>query len=92
MENQEQKHQRRPRYQGTHPKTFQDKYKELQPELYADTIAKVIQKGNTPAGMHRSICVKEILEFLQITPSQVGCKKQVKTYIFQQLFSSTFRQ
>ena len=72
MENQEQKHQRRPRYQGTHPKTFQDKYKELQPELYADTIAKVIQKGNTPAGMHRSICVKEILEFLQITPGQVG--------------------
>ncbi|MDD2300201.1 MAG: 16S rRNA (cytosine(1402)-N(4))-methyltransferase, partial [Fermentimonas sp.] len=25
-----------------------------------------------PAGMHRSICVKEILEFLQITPGQTG--------------------
>ena len=72
MDNQEQKHQRRPRYKGTHPKAFKDKYKELQPELYADAVAKVIQKGNTPAGMHRSICVKEILEILQITPGQTG--------------------
>lgn len=72
MDHQEQKHQRRPRYQGTHPKAFKDKYKELQPELYPDSVAKVIQKGNTPAGMHRSICVKEILEFLQITPGQIG--------------------
>ena len=72
MDNQEQKHERRVRYKGTNPKMFKDKYKELQPEKYADTVAKVIQKGNTPAGMHRSICVKEILEFLQITPEQTG--------------------
>ncbi len=72
MDNQEQKHTRRPRYKGTHPKAFQDKYKELNPELYADAVEKVIQKGNTPAGMHRSICVKEILDFLQITPGQTG--------------------
>jgi len=45
---------------------------ELQPEKYSDTVAKVIQKGSTPAGMHRSICVKEILEFLQIAPGQKG--------------------
>ena len=72
MDNQEQKRQRRIRYKGTHPKTFKEKYKELQPEKYADAVAKVIQKGSTPAGMHRSICVKEILEFLQITPGQTG--------------------
>ena len=72
MDNQEQKHQRRVRYKGTHPKAYKEKYKELQPEKYADTVAKVIQKGSTPAGMHRSICVKEILEFLQITPGQTG--------------------
>jgi 16S rRNA (cytosine1402-N4)-methyltransferase len=72
MDNSEQKHQRRIRYKGTHPKTFKEKYKELQPEKYADDVAKIIQKGNTPAGMHRSICVKEILEFLQITPGQTG--------------------
>ena len=68
MDNQEQKHQRRPRYKGTHPKSFKEKYKEHQPEKYGDTVAKVIQKGNTPAGMHISICVKEILEILQIQP------------------------
>ena len=72
IDNIEPKHQRRVRYEGTHPKTFKEKYKELQPEKYADDVAKVIQKGNTPAGMHRSICVNEILEFLQITPGQKG--------------------
>jgi 16S rRNA (cytosine1402-N4)-methyltransferase len=72
MDNQEQKHQRRIRYSGTHPKTYKEKYKELQPEKYADTVAKVIQKGSTPAGMHRSICVKEIIDFLQIKPGQIG--------------------
>jgi S-adenosyl-methyltransferase MraW len=70
MENQE--HKRRVRYQGTHPKAFKDKYKELQPEKYAEDVAKIIERGATPAGMHRSICVKEILEFLQISPGQTG--------------------
>ncbi|MDR3577179.1 MAG: 16S rRNA (cytosine(1402)-N(4))-methyltransferase RsmH [Anaerolineaceae bacterium] len=68
----EPKHQRRIRYKGTHPKNFKEKYKELQPEQYADAVAKIIQKGNTPAGMHLPICVKEILELLQITPGQIG--------------------
>ena len=65
-------HQRRVRYKGTHPRSFKEKYKELQPEKYAETIEKVKQKGSTPAGMHLSICVNEILEFLQIQPGQVG--------------------
>ncbi|HYE11433.1 MAG TPA: 16S rRNA (cytosine(1402)-N(4))-methyltransferase RsmH [Patescibacteria group bacterium] len=72
LDEKEPKHKRRPRYKGTHPKTFKEKYKELQPEKYVDDVAKVIQKGRTPAGMHLSICVKEILEFLQITPGQTG--------------------
>lgn len=72
MDNQEPKHQRRPRYKGTHPKAYKDKYKELQPEKYADTVEKVMQKGSTPAGMHRSICVNEILDFLAIKPGQIG--------------------
>lgn len=72
MDNLEQKHQRRKRYKGTHPKSYKEKYKELQPDKYSDTIAKVIQKGGTPAGMHRSICVREIMEFLQIKPGQIG--------------------
>lgn len=68
----EQEHKRRVRYKGTHPRNFKEKYKELNPEKYADTIEKVKQKGSTPAGMHISICVPEILEFLQIKPGQVG--------------------
>lgn len=72
QEKQETKHKRRVRYSGTHPKTFKEKYKEMQPEKYADTIQKVIKKGSTPAGMHISICVNEILDFLQIKPGQKG--------------------
>lgn len=72
MDKQEKKHQRRVRYSGTHPKKFNEKYKELQPEKYPDTISRVIQKGSTPVGMHIPICVKEILEFLQIQPGQTG--------------------
>lgn len=75
MSNQEQtekKHKRRVRYKGTHPRSYKEKYKEHQPEKYADTISRVIQKGSTPAGMHISICVNEIIEFLEIKPGQQG--------------------
>jgi len=73
MENENQTpHKRRVHYKGKYPKKFEEKYKELQPEKYKDTIAHVIQKGNTPAGMHISIMVKEILDFLQIKPGQTG--------------------
>ena len=65
-------HKRRVRYKGTHPRKFEEKYKERDPEKYADTIEKVISKGSTPAGMHISIMVKEILDFLQIQPGQIG--------------------
>ena len=65
-------HKRRKRYSGTHPKKYEEKYKELNPEKYGDTIEKVIGKGSTPAGMHISICVQEILDFLDIKPGQHG--------------------
>lgn len=72
MEEGKPKHNRRERYNGTHPKSFKEKYKEQQPELYAADIAKVIEQGRTPAGMHRSICVNEIMEILKIKPGQKG--------------------
>lgn len=72
MDHQETTHKRRVRYKGTHPRNYKEKYKELQPDKYADTIEKVIRKGSTPAGMHISICVKEILDFFQIRPGQTG--------------------
>jgi 16S rRNA (cytosine1402-N4)-methyltransferase len=59
-----QKPQRRPRYRGAHPRAFQDKYKELNPERYAEDVARVVASGKTPAGMHRPIMVPEILEIL----------------------------
>jgi len=68
----EEQHKRRKRYSGTHPRTFEEKYKEHNPEKYADTVAKVISKGSTPAGMHISIMVKEVLDALKIQPGEIG--------------------
>lgn len=56
---------RRPRYAGRNPRTFHQKYKELQPERYAADVAKVLAAGKTPAGMHRPIMVDEILAVLE---------------------------
>ena len=51
MENENQTpHKRRVHYKGKYPKKFEEKYKELQPEKYKDTIAHVIEESqNTPA-------------------------------------------
>lgn len=68
----ENKPKRRKRYSGKYPKTFEEKYKEQQPDKYQDVIEHVIEKGNTPAGMHRPIMVDEILTFLDIKPNEVG--------------------
>ena len=68
----EQEHKRRVRYKGTHPRHFEEKYKELDPERYQDEVEKILRSGKTPAGMHRPICVKEILDFLHVRPGQVG--------------------
>ena len=67
-----QPHTRRVRYQGTHPRQFEEKYKELDPVRHAQEIQKVMDRGQTPAGMHRSICVKEILEILNPQPGETG--------------------
>ncbi len=65
-------HKRRVRYSGKYPKKFNEKYKELNPEKYGDQVKHVIAKGNTPAGMHIPIMVKEILEVLAIKPGEQG--------------------
>lgn len=63
---------RRARYSGTHPRHFGEKYKELNPAKYAADVQKVIERGQTPAGMHRSICVQEIIEALNPKPREIG--------------------
>lgn len=63
---------RRPRYKGTHPRRFEEKYKELHREKYPEAIEKILASGKTPAGSHRPICVKEILEILAPKPGETG--------------------
>ena len=65
-------HKRRVRYSGTHPRRFSEKYKEHNPERYADTVQKVIESGKTPAGTHRPIMVGEILDVLSPKPGDVA--------------------
>jgi 16S rRNA (cytosine1402-N4)-methyltransferase len=65
-------HQRRPRYPGTHPRRFEEKYKELDPARHAEELHKVMRRGQTPAGMHRPICVAEVLHILNPQPGEVG--------------------
>jgi 16S rRNA (cytosine1402-N4)-methyltransferase len=60
------------RYRGTHPRQFQEKYKELDPAGHQGELEKVRERGHTPAGTHRPICVREILEVLAPGPGQVG--------------------
>ena len=76
---QEEPHKRRVRYKGKYPRNYKEKYKELNPEKYQDTIEKVIRKGSTPAGMHISIMVREIIDFLQIKPGQTGFGEDILT-------------
>ena len=59
---------RRPRYAGTHPRRFAEKYKERDPARYAETVEKVLASGKTPAGTHRPILVREVLEILALSP------------------------
>ena len=63
---------RRIRYKGTHPRGFAEKYKELAPEQHAGELEKVMARGHTPAGTHRSIMVAEILEVLAPQPGEVA--------------------
>jgi 16S rRNA (cytosine1402-N4)-methyltransferase len=65
-------HQRRPRYPGKYPRRFHEKYKELHPARYAETVAKVLASGKTPAGTHRPVMVEEILQALAPQPGETA--------------------
>jgi 16S rRNA (cytosine1402-N4)-methyltransferase len=65
-------HKRRPRYPGTHPRRFEEKYKELAAEQYPDIVPHVLAKGRTPAGQHVPIMVEEILAALAPAPGERG--------------------
>ena len=62
---------RRPRYAGTHPKQFDQRYKELNPADYPEIQGHVRAQGRTPAGTHVPIMVAEVLAALQPAPGEV---------------------
>jgi len=62
---------RRKRYKGTHPRRFDQKYKELAPDKYPDEVAKVRASGRTPAGTHVPVMLAEVLEALAPKPGEV---------------------
>jgi 16S rRNA (cytosine1402-N4)-methyltransferase len=65
-------HQRRPRYRGTHPRRFEEKYKELAPERYPEIVGHLRERGHTPAGQHVPIMVEETLAALAPRPGERG--------------------
>ena len=65
-------HVRRRRYKGRNPRTFHEKYKELDPERYAADVGKVLASGRTPAGMHVPIMEREVLECLRPRAGEVA--------------------
>lgn len=72
MSSDEPPRRRRVRYRGTHPRRFEEKYKELAPERHAAEQEKVRARGHTPAGTHRPICVAEILDVLDPRPGETA--------------------
>jgi 16S rRNA (cytosine1402-N4)-methyltransferase len=68
----EPQHKRRVRYFGKNPRRFEQKYKERDPQRYAETVAKVLASGKTPAGTHRPIMIAEILAVLDPQPDDIA--------------------
>jgi len=65
-------HLRRKRYSGKNPRRFDEKYKEHNPARYAETVARVLASGKTPAGTHRPVMVAEILAVLAPLPGEIA--------------------
>ena len=62
---------RRQRYSGTHPRKFQEKYKELNIDEHPQLKEHLLAKGKTPAGTHIPIMVNEVMELLQPAPGDI---------------------
>ena len=91
-------HKRRERYSGRYPRNFKHKYKEIQGD--EETIAKVLSKGNTPAGTHVPIMVKECLHYMGLQDNQPKSEPMLvvdctlgygghSSYILKQIMNST---
>jgi len=63
---------RRPRYRGTHPRHFAERYKELDPESFPDMQDHVRAQGRTPAGTHIPVMLAEVLAALDPRPGETA--------------------
>lgn len=63
---------RRPRYAGTHPRRFEEKYKEHDAARYPDERTKILLSGKTPAGSHVPVLVAEVVEALAPAPGDIA--------------------
>jgi len=63
---------RRTRYAGSNPRSFGEKYKELDPAKHPETVAKVLASGKTPAGSHVPVLVEECLAALDLRAGDIG--------------------
>jgi len=59
------KRPRRRRYSGTHPKNYQQKYKEHNIAAYPEIKAHLRAKGKTPAGSHIPVLTEEVIGCLR---------------------------
>jgi 16S rRNA (cytosine1402-N4)-methyltransferase len=64
------KNRRRPRYSGTHPKDYRQKYKEHNIEAYPDIKTHLRSKGKTPVGTHIPVLTEEVMACLRPSPGE----------------------
>jgi 16S rRNA (cytosine1402-N4)-methyltransferase len=62
---------RRPRYSGTHPKGFEEKYKEHDIEAHPELRDHLRAKGKTPVGTHVAVLTEEVLACLTPQPGEI---------------------
>ncbi len=65
------KRPRRPRYTGTHPKSYRQKYKEHNISAYPQIKEHLLAKGKTPAGSHIPVLTDEIIACLKPKPGDI---------------------
>ncbi len=63
------KHKRRKRYPGTHPRRFEQRYKELAGDT--EMMRHVIGRRRTPAGAHVPVMLAEAIKFLAPKPGEI---------------------
>jgi len=64
------KRPRRPRYSGTHPKSYRQKYKEHNISAYPRMKEHLLAKGKTPAGSHIPVLTEMVIACLRPKPGE----------------------